>query len=459
MTGLATQPLHGASPLAGTGAPQSPHAGSSPTLIIEAARVFTGREMVRDARIVVVGDTIAAVLPGGAPELRQPDPALDGGSCQTLRFPHGTVLPGLIDAHVHLALLARAELRAAHPRRSSRAQDPAADDPLVGAAVRVADAYLARGVTTLRDMGDRQRVNLEVRQRLRTRARPGPRVLAPGRALHREGSYGHFFGVAANGVGELLALAESELEAGAGFIKVVASGIIDFKRGTADAPLPFSVAELRALVEFARWHGVPVAAHASGTAGVAAALAAGVDTIEHGYFAAEAELDAFAGGAATWVPTFIPVQVVAAGAAAAAVGELSEPERARIHRILERHAAGVGRVVAAGGAVLAGSDAGSPGVWEAGGIGGELRCLGQAGLSPASVLASATRGAARALGIDHLVGSIECGKRADLLVVNGDPVRTLDALRDVRLVLRDGTPVRRLPNRDELAPERAHRAR
>jgi imidazolonepropionase-like amidohydrolase len=171
---------------------------------------------------------------------------------------------------------------------------------------------------------------------------------------------------------------------------------------------------------------------------VAAAVAGGVDFVEHGFFAQEGAVAAFARGESTWVPTSIPVEVVARGHA---LSELSDAERAGVRGILDGHAQALRAVQDAGGAIIAGSDSGSPGVWEAGGVLGELRCFRDAGLALPDVLALATRRAAAALGLDHLTGSIEPGKRADLLVVGGSPLETLDALRDVRLVVRDGFPI------------------
>jgi imidazolonepropionase-like amidohydrolase len=406
----------------------SPH-----TLVLEASRMFTGREVIAGPRITIVGNTIASVQYRQEAPPWEPIPA--SGGATVLSFPGATILPGLIDAHVHLALLARADLKA----RRSTASD---GEALLKAGVRVADTYLSRGITTLRDLGDRQRLNLRVRQALAGRECPGPRVLAPGRALHRRNAYGNFIGTAVDGERQLLEGATQELAAGADFVKVVASGIIDFQCADVTAPVPFSAEELRSLVDLVHDAGRTVAAHASGAAGVTAAVRGGVDFVEHGFFAPEEAAAAFRSGACTWVPTFVPVEVVAGGHI---LEELSDAERAAVRGILDRHAALLRDVHAAGGAVIAGSDAGSPGVWEAGGVLGELGCFLHAGLAPQAALERATRGAAEALGIGHLVGSIAPGKCADLLVVGGNPLASLDALRDVKLVVRDGTIVFRSP--------------
>lgn len=416
------------------------------TLVLKVGRLFTGRELLRDVRVVVTGDTIVGVEPCTAPVGANHATAAAG---RVLSFPDATMLPGLIDAHVHLSLLARAALKASRPAGGNghgSAQRAAAPDAeaLLAAAVQVADEYLARGVTTIRDLGDRQRLNLRVCQALAERAangRPGPRLLAPGRALYREGLYGSFMGAAATGKDSLLALGDEELDAGADFVKVIASGIIDFQQASVSAPVPFTPEELRALVDHVHARGKPVAAHASGAAGVAAAVAGGADFLEHGFFAedgAGSPVAAFKRGDCTWVPTFIPVEVVAAGAA---LTDLTDGERAGVRGIVQRHAATLRAVHEAGGVAITGSDSGSPGVWEAGGVIGELRCFQRAGLPLRAVLAMATQRAAQALGIGHLTGSIEPGKRADLLVVAGNPLESLDALSDVRLVLRDGVPV------------------
>ncbi len=295
------------------------------------------------------------------------------------------VTPGLIDAHVHLGL------GGAHE-----------------AAARVS---VSVGLTAVRDLGGMPDTDARV-----PRGASGPRdswglplrVVSAGRALTRKGGYGAFLGVAVSDRVELLAAAQVEIARGASTLKVIVSGGVDFARGTVGPP-HFDGEDLRELVALAGHAGVPVAAHANGTEAIGIAVAAGVDSVEHGILISDAELLAMAAAGTRWVPTLTPLHNLR-----------GDPRWPRLDEIFERHLEVVARGRDLGVILVAGSDAGSPGVPH-GSLHTELALLRRAGLSPPEVRRAATGAAAELLGLGGGYGLLEAGARTDLVWFAEDP--------------------------------------
>ena len=308
------------------------------------------------------------------------------------------VTPGLIDAHVHLGL--------------------------GGAPEGAARASVAAGLTVVRDLGGMP--DTDVRG---PRDASGPqgdvcprgvsgqrdsrglplRVVSAGRALTRKGGYGAFLGVAVSDRVELLAAAQVEIARGASTLKVIVSGAVDFARGTVGPP-HFDGEDLRELVALAGHAGVPVAAHANGTEAVGIAVAAGVDSVEHGILISDPELLAMAADGTRWVPTLDTAAQSARRPPVAAAG-----------RGLRTAPGGCGARAGDLGVILvAGSDAGSPGVPH-GSLHTELALLRRAGLSPPEVRRAATSSAAGLLGLGGGYGRLEAGAHTDLVWFAEDP--------------------------------------
>jgi imidazolonepropionase-like amidohydrolase len=352
-----------------------------PTLAVVGAAVFdgSGRAPVAGRTVVVAGGRIERV--GAAAEVVPPAGALvvDGAGA--------TLLPGLVDLHVHLGF---------------------------SSAARV----LAGGVTTVRDLGW-PAGRLAVLREEAADPRRSPRLLAAGQIVTVPGGYPTRAAWAppgtarpVDGAAEAAAAVADLAAAGAAVIKVA----LDDRVGpTLPAPV------LAAVVEAAAGHGLGVTAHVGGAAEAAKALAAGVGELAHWPFD----------------PAGLPDPLVDALAeATVAVPTLHiDPSAAR--------RAGVRRFVARGGRVLYGTDLGNqgppPGVDVR-----ELRLLVEAGLEPGQALAAATSRAAAHLGLDDR-GRVEPGARADLLLVDGDPLADLANLERVRLVTRDGWVAENFP--------------
>ncbi|MEV7559093.1 amidohydrolase family protein [Streptomyces sp. NPDC089795] len=386
--------------------------------VVSAGRTLTGpggRVTVDGAVLYDRGRIVAA---GPRAEVE----AQAGPDVPRSAFPDGTLLPGLIDSHVHLALDAGPD-----PVACLQA---ASDAELYAGMAERAGRLLATGVTTARDLGDRGGLAVRLRDEIAAGHVPGPRLLSAGTPLTVPGGHCWFMGGEVEGVDAIRAAIRRNAAAGVDLIKVMATGGGITKGGPPSWQAQFTPVELASIVAEARRLGLPVAAHAHGTEGIAAAVAAGVDTIEHctwmgrtGFDVREDLVDAIAARGIAVCPAASPDW---RGFAERFGRERAEEMFGRLRWMAER-----------GVRLLPGTDAGVPhAVFD--GFVSSLEFFGHIGLDPAEILDLATTGAARALGIDGDTGRLAPGLRADLLVVDGDPLTDLAALRAVRMVVAGG---------------------
>jgi imidazolonepropionase-like amidohydrolase len=286
----------------------------------------------------------------------------------------------------------------------------------------LARAYAA-GITLVRDAGDIHGINLELRRERRALPGPGCAVLCPGRAIRNAGRYGSFMAQELAPGADLEALVRA-VAVDADQIKVLLTGIIDFKAGAVKGPPQFSLDEVRRIVCSARALGRRTFAHCSGALGIDIALAAGIDSIEHGFFVTRAQLHRMADNAVSWVPTFAPVHFQwahpeRAGWDAAAVAMLA--------RILDDQREQLAYAYRIGVPVLVGSDAGSQGVRHGASYIDELMLMAGSGAPLEQVLHSATA-LPRALWGCAAADVVE-GASADLVLFEQSPFDDLSALR------------------------------
>ncbi|MFK0049001.1 amidohydrolase family protein [Streptomyces sp. NPDC090741] len=388
--------------------------------VVSAERMVSGPggRVVLDAAVLVRRGVIVAAGPRKEVEA-QAEPAV-----RRVHFPHGTMLPGLIDAHVHLALDAGPD-----PVESLQTSSDA--ELYAGMAMR-AEQLLATGVTTVRDLGDRGGLAVRLRDEIADGRLPGPRVLAAGTPLTAPGGHCWFLGGEVEGEAAIRAMVRRNAESGADLIKVMATGGGITKGGPPVWQSQFTPREMRAIVEEAHSAGLPVAAHAHGTEGISAAVAAGVDSIEHCTWMARDGFDvrgdlvaAIAGRGIAVCPAASPDWK---GFAARFGPERAEEMFQRIRWMAE-----------SGVRLLPGTDAGVPrAVFD--GFVSSLEFFEHIGMTPAEIIDLATAGAAEAMRLAGDTGRLAPGHRADLLVVDGDPLTDLAALRSVRLVLAAGRP-------------------
>ncbi len=333
----------------------------------------------------------------------------------------GTVLPGLIDCHVHLVW--------------DGSPDPASmirglsESRIALWAYRNAVKTLDCGITTVRDLGSPGHTVLDVAHMVKTGTLAGPNIVCAGPALCMTGGHGHYMSHEVDGVEQLRAAARWVMREGADLVKVMASGGI-YTEGEKVGSPQYTVEEMKAAVEEAHKRERHVAAHAEGLAGIRNALDAGVDTIEHGIFADEDCLRRMKGKGIPVIPTMAVMRRLASDPRIPAFAQ----EKAR--PVTDAHIAMLRRAVKLGVMVATGTDAGSPcsppDVYFQ-----ELEIMAEAGMAPMEMIRSSTSVAARSIRRPDL-GTLESGKQADVLVVAGNPLERLADIRNTRVVVVKG---------------------
>jgi len=351
-------------------------------------------------------------------------PPAAGGAVVELE---GWVIPGLIDAHIHLSLDGGTD-----PSARLLAESPT--DTVVRALDHLR-AHLRAGITTVRDLGGPGSLAIDLARAVEDGRVPGPTVVACGRNITMTGGHAHAFGIEADGPDAVRRAARGQLRAGARVLKFMATGGVLTPGVTAGAEA-LTEAELRAGIEEAHKAGKRTATHAQGLAGIKNALRAGIDTLEHGAFDAwdeEALGIMTSGPRPVWlVPTLAAPDGILAGE-----GRVPAWAVAKTRPIAERHRANALEAYRAGVRIAAGTDAGTP-LNPHGNLPRELELLADIGLPPAAVLQAATSQAAAALDLAGEVGTLQAGARADLVVLGADPLRDPKAYRAVRDVFKGG---------------------
>lgn len=341
------------------------------------------------------------------------------------------LMPGLVEAHAHVFLdgsLTDAGARNARMQTSTSGM------------LATARSNLAKttrsGITLVRDAGDRFGINHALREELRNAADLPITLRSPGPALKRPKRYGAFIGHDVGGSDAIIAAVAERCNDGDGApasddIKIILTGVVDFAAACVKGDPQFDVGELRLIVTEAHTRGRKTFAHCSGPAGLKVAVAAGVDSIEHGYFMRRDILAQMADKGIAWVPTFAPVAFQRTAPHHAGWDRATV---ANIARLLDDHAAHVMLAHEMGVAVLAGSDAGSPGVDHGAGLVDELAQLRQAGLPMVAVLRAATSLPRTLWGSDS--ARIAKGHGADMILLDRSPLDDLQALREVAFVIK-----------------------
>ena len=355
-----------------------------------------------------------------------------------------TLLPGLIDGHVHLLL--RPDV--ARPGEWEQAQgDDDATLLLRGAAA--AAQLLCGGVTTARDCGGRGDLPLVVRDGIARGTLAGPRILACGPVITRTGGHGHRFGMTADDAAGLGRVARELLDRGVDCLKIMATGG-NLSADSRPELAQYSAAELAVVVDQAHQRGRKVTAHAHARAGIANAVEAGVDSLEHCSWIGPTGRDYDPALVERMVRngTFVDFTPAVSYRLVEGPQEGWSELRARLRQVRETRLPTMVPMWKAGVRFSFGSDAGTPFTYfEDFALVLEQSVL-EAGLPAHVVIAAATGTAARSLGISGETGTIEIGKAADLLLIEGDPLADIRAIRRVsrvyrsgRLVVRDGRVV------------------
>jgi imidazolonepropionase-like amidohydrolase len=400
------------------------------TLVLKAAHLIdtkAGRVLEQQA-VLIVGERIEKA--GPAKEIEVP------AGATVIDFGAATLLPGLIDAHVHLTSdpehSGYKSLGISVPRQA-----------LTGA--KNARLTLEAGFTTVRNVGAAGYSDVALRDAINAREIPGPRMLVSGPALGSTGGhcdenllapeFAHRDEGVADGVPAVLAKTREVIKYGADVIKFCASGGV-FSKGDLPGTEQYSPAEMSALVEEAHRQGRKVAAHAHGAQAITDAAKAGVDSIEHGSLIDDAGIRTMKEhGTYLVADIYNDDFILGQGKQFGFTEEMLEKER----MVGQQQREGFRKAAQAGVKIAFGTDAG---VYPHGGNAKQFAYMVKYGLTPMQAIQAATANAADLLGWSDRVGSLEPGKFADLIVVQSDPLKDITVLERIKFVMKGGEIVK-----------------
>jgi imidazolonepropionase-like amidohydrolase len=336
-----------------------------------------------------------------------------------------TLLPGLINCHVHLCLGAEAD-----PVR------PLREEPLgltaIKALLRARETARA-GVTTVRDLGGREYVEIAVRRAIQEGLIDGPRIVAAGRPVCMTGGHGHWLAREADGPDDARKAVREQLKAGADVIKIIATGGV-MTPGVEPGSPQLTLDEMRAAIEEASRAGRRTAAHAMASSGISDAIAAGITSIEHGIYLTEEIVAHMRRDGTFLVPTLNAPAAIASGGLAAGIPDFMVRKS---EVVVPAHVASFQLAHRAGVRIAAGADSGTPLNFH-GSLLPELTLMVKYGMTPLEAIRAATVTAADCLGLGEVTGRVAPGYAADLIAVAGDPAERIEALADLKLVLVSG---------------------
>lgn len=350
------------------------------------------------------------------------------------------VLPGFIDAHVHLAGRYVGEGK----WDNAAARDLPQEDAIRG--VRNARLTLEAGFTTVRNVGAGDYSDIALERTIEEGVVPGPRIVAAGHSIGITGGHcdtnGFNPGVVdrgpddgiADGVEQVIHAVRTQIKRGAEVIKFCATGGV-LSEGDAVGAQQYSLEEMQAIVETAHRAGRRVAAHAHGNEGIKAALRAGVDSIEHGSTLDDEAIALFKQTGAYLVPTIMAEEAVETAAKEGELTGLRAEKALHIAPIARRSFEMAAR---AGVKIALGSDSG---VFPHGKQGREFVLMAENGMSAMDAILAGTRNAADLLGLGGEIGTLETGKTADIVAVAGDPLKEIGQLTRPVFVMHRGSIV------------------
>jgi imidazolonepropionase-like amidohydrolase len=403
---------------------QTPRPSPNP-IVLHAARLLDikagklikpGEVLIQGDRIVEVGSTVKH--PGGA---------------EVIDLGDRTLMPGLIDAHIHLFLHPGAEdlqtVQESVPERTITATLAARDD-------------LMAGFTAERDMGTEGAGSADtaVRNAINEGRIPGPRLRISGNAINILGGHEDAIGYNpaqhvlanadyANHADELVAVMRQQFKEGADFIKIYETGADSIRDGKLSTPYQYTEAQLEAAVKEAARLGKHVAVHATGEPGTLYAAQAGVVSIDHGDQLSEETMRLMKEKQIFAVPTFTIFEYFAEHAA-------TPQQSTHEHQILDLKVQEFKKQIAAGIPMAVGSDVGP---FPHGTQARELVLMVKYGMSPLAVLQADLLNGAKLLGWEGQIGALEPGYLADVIAITGDPMQDISSVNNVAFVIKGGT--------------------
>ncbi|MEM7328304.1 MAG: amidohydrolase family protein [Pseudomonadota bacterium] len=400
--------------------------------VIEAGNVLAmpGQGYLKNRTITIVDGKITKVERGYSSH---------GDDVRVINLRDAYILPGLIDSHVHLSN------EFSPTSRMKALSDSDVDAALDGASH--AKKTLLAGFTTVQDVGGPNEAIFSLRDAIRAGKVPGPRIRASGRAITPSGGHGDANGFspaltkvftgpnACNGADDCRRAVRETIRSGADVIKITATGGV-LSNTKAGLEQQFFDDEIAAIVETAAMMGRKVTAHAHGKGGIEAALRNGVQSIEHGTYLDDETIDIFKQTGGTLVPT------VLAGVTVTGWTDqpwLPQPSREKAAIVGPLMLDMLSRARAGGVNIAFGTDTG---VSKHGDNADEFELMVQAGFTPEEAIRSATIIAAEHVEMSDVIGTIEAGKFADMIVLRSDPLENISALKSIRLVFKNGEEYR-----------------
>lgn len=367
----------------------------------------TGHEPIPNGAVLIEGERIVAA--GPSKEVASPS---DAG---VINLGDLTVLPGLVDCHEHLGIDIGDE--------EAQCKEPL--EYIVLKSAKTAREILRAGITTIRNVGDMTLVGPMAKRAIEEGLIPGPRILTAGRNIVCTGGHGWFLGRQADGPDALRAAVRQEIMNGADLIKIMVSGGVS-TRGSDVLAAEFTDEEIRALIDESHRRGRKVAAHLHGGPGLLVAAQAGLDSVEHGGFMTQKDVEIMA--------KYGTYLVVTAGVMREILDRPEVPAfmKEKVRNATEGFMKMLSGSRGTGLKIAIGTDENHGRLYQ------EMQVLVEAGYTPMEALLAGTRSGADLCGISDRVGTLEAGKLADLIAIPGDPLADFSRLADVRLVMKGG---------------------
>ncbi len=373
--------------------------------------------------IWITDGKITAIKEGHTPDATIPNDA------QVLNAEHLTVLPGIVDAHVHITSGARPD----YPKLR--------DEPVASAAIRgvsnVRDTLLG-GITTIRSAGTRDFIDVNLRDAIEAGTIPGPRLKAAGRGLCITGGHGWFHSIECDGVDAFRQAARTLIKNGVDLIKIKVTGGVNTP-GTRPGVPQMNLDEIKAVLTETRKRGITLIGHTEGREGIRDAVEAGIDSIEHGYFIDDEEsLVKMREKGIYLVPTLIAYDLIAIS------GDKGVPAEAveNAQMTVKTNQDSFRMAVEFGVPIAMGSDAGT--VFNDHGLSArELEYMVRCGMTPMQAIKAGTSEGAKLLRLADKIGTIEVGKEADIIAVEGNPLEDISVITNVKTVVARGKVVKK----------------
>ncbi|HHW98496.1 MAG TPA: amidohydrolase family protein [Firmicutes bacterium] len=388
-------------------------------LIIKGGLFFDGKNAPQEGQALIIEDNkVQDVVPVAELPAETDARVIDATGC--------TVLPGLIDCHVHITSSGDAD-------SSGDRLEP--DTALALRGAKNARILLESGFTTIRNMGSRNQIDIQIKRAIENGYIAGPRLITSGMCICMTGGHGWMGGREVDGVDEARKGTREQLRAGVEVIKIMATGGV-MTPGVEPGSAQLTVEEMRAAVEEAHKAGRKTATHAQGTTGIKNAILAGLDSIEHGIFLDDEAIQMMLDRNVALVPTLVAPHHIVKGGVEAGIPAYAV---AKGNYVYASHTESFKKALKAGVTIAFGTDCGTP-LNRPGLNALEFQLMVEAGMTPLQALTAATSTAAQVCDRPN-VGSLAKGKLADVVVVRGDvfaDVTLLQNKANISYVIKDG---------------------